>query len=116
MLAMHPPKLAGSNQSCALAAQSQAVLPHLSRAQRQELLAYLLLSALILLLAMGAVVVYEYAIPQPYWVKLGNVEQFKPRQPTRVIVDRANVWVVNTGQDFLVFHSVPNDLTKCHIY
>ena len=99
-----------------LVIQSQLFRPRLSRAQCQELLAYLFASALLLLLVMGAGIAYHYALPLPQWVTLGNIAQFPIERPVHIITRKANVWIVNTGQEFLVFHAVPNDLTKCRIY
>lgn len=70
---------------------------------------------LILLLSASVVVSYSYIIPRPQWVNLGNASQFSAARPTRVAFNPVNVWVVNTGEEFVVLHSVPNDTSRCRI-
>lgn len=90
-------------------------MPQLCRAQLQERLAFLLFGVLILLFVVSAVVSYYFIIPRPQWVNLGSTSQFSAARPTHVAFNPVNVWVVNTGEEFVVLHAVPNDISRCRI-
>lgn len=85
------------------------------RGPLREKLAYLLVGLLVLLLLIWAVLSYYFIIPRPQWVNLGKASQFSVARPTRVAYDTVNVWVVNTGEEFVVLHAVPNDISRCRI-
>ena len=99
-----------------LTAHPHSFPPRLTRAQWQELLAYLFASTLLLLLMMAAGVTYHYMTPQLHWVKVGNVAQFSMDPPTRVDINTAIVYVVNHGDGFSVLHAIANDYSQCGIY
>ena len=110
---MPPPSLETSGSPNSLIAQSPSLLPQLRRAQAQELLTYLFIGVIVLLLIAGSIVTYQYALPQPHWIKLGHIARFSTAQPVRIAVDRANVWVVHTPNGFIVLDAIPNDRMKC---
>lgn len=79
------------------------------RGQWQARLAYLFLITLALLFVLVATVAYRYLLPQERWITLGHTTQFPIDQPQPIAIQNVRVWVVNTGEEFIVLDSMIND-------
>lgn len=84
--------------------------------QRQETLVYLLLTVLLLFTILSARIAYQYMLPQPHWINLGNTADFPPGQPIRIATESRILWVIQQETGFLVLNAVPNDQAKCPVY
>lgn len=111
----HPTRLVGLPQSFIMSAQGQSILPQLNHNQRQELLVYLLFAVLLLLMALSARIAYQYMLPQPRWVQIGNISEFRQDQPVLVDLGKINVWVINRADRINVFHTKANGYQECKV-
>lgn len=91
-----------------------------ARGQWQERLAYLLFGLLALLLAIFATLAYRYLTPQERWLTLGHATEFPIAEPQPIAMhvttgDTVHVWVVNTGEEFIVLDAMPDDMPRYRV-
>lgn len=84
---------------------------------RQELLTYIFFAALLLLIALSAKAAYQYTLPQPQWIKVGNIADFRQDQPVLIDLGKMNVWVVNREDRINVFNPLSyHRVVRCTVY
>ena len=80
---------------------------------RRTFLSLVFLSGIVLFGLTSLGTLYGYVLPRPNLVNLGPVANFPPRDSPYFIRSKKPVFVVNTGENFLVLVAVPPHHKAC---